>query len=379
MYLLNPVSGKVTHLTPGKGEVENVSISKDLQTVYYTTNIGDINRRHIWKVDVKTGKTVQISKTKNIEWSPVPLENGLAILNASAQKPAWPALLSEKGKITEIASEFFPSTFPQSAMVTPQSIMITATDGMQAPAQIFLPPNHKKGQKHPALIFTHGGSRRQMLLGFHYSSYYSNAYALNQYFASKGYVVLSLNYRSGIGYGMEFREALNYGAQGASEYFDLAGAGIYLKNRDDVDAKKIALWGGSYGGYLTAHGLARASDLFACGVDIHGVHDWNEAIRNFVSSYSPEKLEAFAKLAFQSSPEYYIDGWKSPVLFIHGDDDRNVNFTETVRLAELLRERNVPFEQLVFPDEVHSFLLHRHWIQAYEAAFEFINRQFNKK
>lgn len=379
LYLLNPVSGKVTHLTPGKGELENVSISKDLQTVYYTTNIGDINRRHIWKVDVKTGKTVQISKTKNIEWSPVPLENGLAILNASAQKPAWPALLSEKGKITEIASEFFPSTFPQSAMVTPQSIMITATDGMQAPAQIFLPPNHKKGQKHPALIFTHGGSRRQMLLGFHYSSYYSNAYALNQYFASKGYVVLSLNYRSGIGYGMEFREALNYGAQGASEYFDLAGAGIYLKNRDDVDAKKIALWGGSYGGYLTAHGLARASDLFACGVDIHGVHDWNEAIRNFVSSYSPEKLEAFAKLAFQSSPEYYIDGWKSPVLFIHGDDDRNVNFTETVRLAELLRERNVPFEQLVFPDEVHSFLLHRHWIQAYEAAFEFINRQFNKK
>ena len=114
-------------------------------------------------------------------------------------------------------------------------------------------------------------------------------------------------------------------------------------------------------------------------MDIHGVHDWNEAIRNFVSSYSPEKLEAFAKLAFQSSPEYYIDGWKSPVLFIHGDDDRNVNFTETVRLAELLRERNVPFEQLVFPDEVHSFLLHRHWIQAYEAAFEFINRQFNKK
>jgi len=191
-------------------------------------------------------------------------------------------------------------------------------------------------------------------------------------------VVISLNYRSGIGYGMEFREALNYGAQGASEYYDLAGAGLYLKNRDDVDGTKIALWGGSYGGYLTAHGLARASDLFACGVDIHGVHDWNEGIRNFVSSYNPEKLKAFAELAFQSSPEYYIDGWKSPVLFIHGDDDRNVNFTETVRLAELLRKRNVYFEQLIFPDEVHSFLLHKNWVQAYEATFEFINSQFNK-
>ena len=110
--------------------------------------------------------------------------------------------------------------FP-SALVQPQSIKIKATDGNEAYGDLFLPPNHKNGEKHPALIFMHGGSRRQMVLGFHYSQYYSNAYALNQYFASKGYVVLSLNYRSGIGYGMEFREALNYGAAGASEVKDL--------------------------------------------------------------------------------------------------------------------------------------------------------------
>lgn len=378
LYALDLTSGKTKILTPGEGEVENVTLSKNLQTIYYTTNIGDINRRHVWKVDVKTGIQVQLSKTQNSEWSPIETDKNLVVLHASAQRPAWPALLSINGAVTDLAKEYFPSSFPQSSMITPQAIMITATDGMKVPAQIFLPANHKPGEKHPALIFTHGGSRRQMLLGFHYSSYYSNAYALNQYFANKGYVVISLNYRSGIGYGMEFREALNYGAQGASEYYDLAGAGLYLKNRDDVDGTKIALWGGSYGGYLTAHGLARASDLFACGVDIHGVHDWNEGIRNFVSSYSPEKLKAFAELAFQSSPEYYIDGWKSPVLFIHGDDDRNVNFTETVRLAELLRKRNVYFEQLIFPDEVHSFLLHKHWVKAYEATFDFIDRQFKK-
>lgn len=379
LYALDLATGKTKHLTPGEGEVENVTMSKNEQTIFYTTNIGDIDRRHIWQVDVKTGVAAQISKTKNAEWSPVVTENGLAIMYATAQRPAWPALVSGNGTITDLSKESFPASFPQASMVTPQAIMITATDGMKVPAQIFLPANHKPGEKHPALIFTHGGSRRQMLLTFNYGQYYSNAYALNQYFANKGYVVISLNYRSGIGYGMEFREALNYGAQGASEYFDLAGAGLYLKSRDDVDGNKIALWGGSYGGYLTAHGLARASDLFATGVDIHGVHDWNEGIRNFASSYSPEKLKAFAELAFQSSPEYYIDGWKSPVLFIHGDDDRNVNFTETVRLAELLRNRNVYFEQLVFPDEVHSFLLHRNWVKAYEASFEFINRQFSKK
>lgn len=379
LYVLDIGTGKTKLLTPGEGEVENVTMSNNLQTVFYTTNIGDIDRRHIWHADIKTGVATQMSKTKNAEWSPVQTENGLAVLYATAQKPAWPALVSANGVVTDLAKEIFPAAFPQTSMVIPQAIMITATDGMKVPAQIFLPANHKPGDKHPALIFLHGGSRRQMLLTFNYGQYYSNAYALNQYFANKGYVVISLNYRSGIGYGMEFREALNYGAQGASEYFDLVGAGLYLKSRDDVDGSKIALWGGSYGGYLTAHGLARASDLFAAGVDIHGVHDWNEGIRNFVNAYNPEKLKAFADLAYQSSPEYYIDGWKSPVLFIHGDDDRNVNFTETVRLAEMLRKRNVYFEQLVFPDEVHSFLLHRNWVKAYEASFEFINRQFRIK
>jgi dipeptidyl aminopeptidase/acylaminoacyl peptidase len=102
---------------------------------------------------------------------------------------------------------------------------------------------------------------------------------LNQYLVSQGYVVLSVNYRSGIGYGMEFREAENYGATGASEYNDVVGAGLFLKSREDIDGTKIGLWGGSYGGYLTALGLAKASDLFAAGVDIHGVHDWNVVVK----------------------------------------------------------------------------------------------------
>ena len=249
---------------------------------------------------------------------------------------------------------------------------------MQVTGDLFLPPNHKTGDKHPALIFLHGGSRRQMLLGFHYGQYYSNSYALNQYFASQGYVVLSLNYRSGIGYGLDFREALNYGADGASEVKDLMGAGLYLKNRDDVDAKKISLWGGSYGGYLTAHGLAQASDLFACGVDIHGVHNWNDEIPTFASWYDYAKFPAMAKKALESSPVYYLKGWKNPVLLIHGDDDRNVPFSESVNIAEPLRKQGVQVEQLVLPDEIHGFLLHRSWLKVYTAAFEFIQRQINK-
>ncbi len=105
--------------------------------------------------------------------------------------------------------------------------------------------------------------------------YYNNAYGMNQYLASLGYVVLSINYRSGIGYGMQFRWAVNQGPSGASEYHDVEGADLYLRAREDVDPKRIGLWGGSYGGYLTAMGLSRGSDLFAAGVDFHGVHDWS--------------------------------------------------------------------------------------------------------
>ena len=241
--------------------------------------------------------------------------------------------MKNNGMTEDLAKKSFPQSFPKSGLVIPTAIKITATDGMKVPAQLFVPATKKEGDKRPAVIFLHGGSRRQMLLGFNYGQYYSHAYALNQYFASKGYIVISLNFRSGIGYGLNFREAENYGATGASEFYDVLGTGLYLKSREDVDPDKITLWGGSYGGYLTAMALSRASDLFACGVDIHGVHDWNEGIRNFVPSYVPEKMPDFKALAFRSSPEHSVDGWKSPVLFIHGDDDRNVNFTETVRMA----------------------------------------------
>ena len=217
-----------------------------------------------------------------------------------------------------------------------------------------------------------------MLLGFNYGDYYHKSYALNQYLASKGYVVLAVNYRSGIGYGMEFREALDYGATGASEYADVVGAGLYLKSREDVNGSKIGLWGGSYGGYLTALGLARASDLFACGVDIHGVHDWNVVVRNFIPSYDATKRTEWAKVAFESSPMNFMNGWKSPVLLIHGDDDRNVPFSETVTISESLSEKGVYYEQLIFPDDVHSFLLHKNWLACYKATAEFFDRFLKK-
>jgi dipeptidyl aminopeptidase/acylaminoacyl peptidase len=143
-----------------------------------------------------------------------------------------------------------------------------------------------------------------------------------------------------------------------------------LAAQPEVDAKRIGLWGGSYGGYLTALGLARNSDLFVAGVDMHGVHDWKTDIWD-EKYVAPE----WTKVPYDSSPVAYLDRWKSPVLFIHGDDDRNVGFSQTVDLIARLRAKGVHLEQLVFPDDIHDFLLHRHWVEAYAAGSEFFDRQ----
>lgn len=365
-------------LTPGEFDVEDVFLSIQTDEILYSSNQSDIDRRHLWRVSAVGSEPKPVTTGNGIEWSPVLVGDSLqtiAYLSSDARRPAHVSIISTSTATRDLALQPMPSDFPSSQLVEPQQIIFTSPDGMKIHAQLFRSPNMAQGKRYPAMIFFHGGSRRQMLLGWHYRPYYHNAYALNQYLASHDFIVLSVNYRSGIGYGMEFREALKYGATGASEFNDVIGAGNYLRERADVDSQRIGLWGGSYGGYLTALGLARASDMFAAGVDFHGVHDWNVEIRNFVPAYDPKAKPDAAKIAFESSPLSSVKTWRSPVLLIHGDDDRNVPFGETMRLIEELRIQKVEFEQLIFPDEIHSFLTHRRWLQAYNAAAEFLQRR----
>jgi dipeptidyl aminopeptidase/acylaminoacyl peptidase len=381
LYAVGAAGGTPQLLTPGNYEVEHVTLTPDRSAVVFSSNqeepgSHDIDRRHVYRVPVAGGRVEAMTRGATIEWSPVVASDGhaVAFLRSDARTPAHPAIQSA-GRTRELAPASMPADYPAAALVVPEPVVFTAADGMPIRGQLFLPPGRAAGTKHPAVAFFHGGSRRQMLLGWHYGEYYHRAYAFNQYLALRGYVVLSVNYRSGTGYGLDFREALNYGATGASEFQDVLGAGLYLRGRADVDPVRVGLWGGSYGGYLTALGLSRASDLFAAGVDIHGVHEWNAVIRNFVDTYDPAARGDEARLAFDSSPMASVATWRSPVLLIHGDDDRNVPFSETVNLVEALRRQGVEFEQLIFPDEIHSFLLHRTWIRAFEAAGEFFDRK----
>jgi dipeptidyl aminopeptidase/acylaminoacyl peptidase len=381
LYAVPAAGGPPVALTAGEFEVEHVASGPDAASVVYSSNANDIDRRHLWAVPVGGGAPSPLTTGGGIEWSPVLTSDGaLAFLRSSGTRPAHPALQRGGEKAArEIARGAFPADFPSAALVEPEAVSFAATDGQRVPAQLFRPRDLVAGQRRPAVIFFHGGSRRQMLLGFHYMSYYHHTYAMNQYLAGLGYVVLSVNYRSGTGYGLQFREALDYGPTGASEYADVVGAGQYLRSRADVDPSAIALWGGSYGGYLTALGLARNSDLFAAGVDIHGCHDWNVVIRNFQPEYEPLRVPEAARSAFEASPMASVASWRSPVLLVHGDDDRNVPFSETVTLAEALRKQGVPFETLVFPDEVHGFLLHARWLEVFERSADFLDRHLRRR
>jgi dipeptidyl aminopeptidase/acylaminoacyl peptidase len=245
-------------------------------------------------------------------------------------------------------------------------------DGTEIHGQLFLP---RMPGKHPALVFMHGGPIRQMLPAWHYMDYYHNAYGMNQFLAMHGYIVLSVNYRCGIGYGRAFRRAENQGPYGASEYQDIVSAARFLQTRPEVDANRIGLWGGSYGGYLTAMGLARDSQLFKAGVDFHGVHDWSLRARLRGAEDWGIRGDEMMRKAFNSSPVAGVANWRSPVLFIMGDDDRNVDFAETTDLVSRLREQGkARIETLIFPDEVHDILLHQNWVHAYNAALDFFNR-----
>jgi dipeptidyl aminopeptidase/acylaminoacyl peptidase len=276
-----------------------------------------------------------------------------------------------------IGAELIPAELPMSRLVTPKQVIFQSPDGLSIHADLFLPPGG--AAKKPAIVYVHGGPPRQMQLGWNYSDYYSNAYASNQYLASLGFVVLAVNYRLGIGYGYDFHQPPHAGLWGAAEYQDIKAAGEWLQRQVFVDGKKIGIYGGSYGGYLTAMALARDSKLFAAGVDIHGVHDWVTSSSLFSSNNNKyEKapdLDLAVKTAWRSSPVSSIGAWTSPVLLIHADDDRNVRFNQSTDLINRLEKKGVPYETLMIVDDTHHLMRWENAVTVYGAVADFFVRK----
>jgi dipeptidyl aminopeptidase/acylaminoacyl peptidase len=288
-------------LTHGEFEVEQAALMPGGQEMIFSSNQGDPDRRHLWKVSITGSPAVALTWDTGIEVWPTPTSDPgvVAYLHSDARTPLRVAIRMG-GETRNLDPRAIPADFPLKSLVEPRPVVFPAADGLPIHGQLFLPPAAAKWPA-PAVVFFHGGPRRQMLLGWHSMYYYWNAYAMNQYLAASGYVVLSVNYRGGTGYGLDFREALHAGPAGASELNDIQGAAMYLCSRADVDPARIGAWGGSYGGYLTAMALARSSALFKAGVDFHGVHDWARELG--IPATEPDY-----KLAFESSPMADLSG-----------------------------------------------------------------------
>jgi dipeptidyl aminopeptidase/acylaminoacyl peptidase len=382
LYSIGENGGTPLLLTPGNYMAEYIHLSPDRRSLVFAANSGtDINdddRRHVVKVPVDRADPRVMTPGTGLEWNPFVTGDGQSIvfIGATAQTPPVPAVMPITGGTPRwIGADRIPAEFPTTQLVIPRKVVFKSSDGLSIHGQLF----NKAGQtgKKPAVIFVHGGPPRQMLLGWHYSDYYSNAYAENQYLANLGFVVLSVNYRLGIGYGHDFHHPPNAGTRGAAEYLDVKAGAEYLRSLPEVDPSRIGIYGGSYGGFLTAMALARNSDLFAAGVDIHGVHDWttdSQRARRDRYELPPDNERAF-EVAFKSSPVAYMRGWKSPVLLIHGDDDRNVRVAQTVDLAQRLDAARVPYEEMIIPDDTHHFMRHANSVKVDSAVAEFLTRK----
>ena len=382
LYAVDTAGGDARLLTPGHFMVENVVLSPDHRSLVYSANTGetrdDEDRRHLFRVGTDGHAPQPLTSGDSLEWSPAALTEGrVAYIAAGAQRPAVVDVLTRPGE-SHTLDTGSTKDYPSSALVIPKLVSFKSPDGLTIQGQLFRQAG--AGAQQPGVIFVHGGPTRQMLLGWHYMDYYSNAYAVNQYLAAHGFTVLSVNYRLGIGYGRAFQHPEHAGPAGAAEYQDALAGARYLQQVGGVDPKRIAIWGGSYGGYLTGLALARNSDVFKAGVDFHGISNWVPFLAK--AQELPEHwYEASAEwkkaidTAFAASPDADIAKWKSPVLLIHADDDRNVPFDQTVELAHRLEQQHTPFEELIIPNDIHGFLRRASWMQADQATVQFLSRQ----
>ena len=389
LYSLPVTGGTAILLSPGAFMVEHITLSPDKKWLYYSANTGtdkkDIDRRHIARVPVDKAAAEVLSPGTDMEWTPMLTGDAqhLIFITTIGQQPPLPAIIETvkvkrfAKNITLLSKENIPVSFPTAKLTAPEQVIFNAPDGQPIHAQLF--KGRGTASKKPAIIYIHGGPSRQMLLGWNYSEYYTNAYALNQYLASLGFNVLSVNYRLGIGYGYDFHHAKNGGTAGVSEYQDIKAAAEWLASQNNTDPKRIGVYGGSYGGYLTNMALAKDSKLFAAGVSIHGLGDrtidrTSEIVLPDRYEKAPDAEKA-VKVAWESSPVAYLDTWTSPVLLIHGDDDRNVPFNQSTDLNKRLEERGIPVETLVIVDDTHHWMKYENVMKVNQATADFFIRK----
>lgn len=370
LYIHDVISGTQKALTKGSYEVFDPFVSKDGSHWYLTTSEVDPGERHFYKMPLFGGKMEKLtSLTGNNEVALSPDEKHLAILYSYSNKP-W-ELYYKRNKATEHAVALTSGQseeFKQYDWRDPQYIRFTATDGAQVPARLYTPsPEAKNGA---AVIFVHGAGYLQNVHKW-WSSYFRE-YMFHNLLTDLGYTVLDIDYRASAGYGRDWRTGI-YRHMGGKDLSDQVDGAKYLIGTQGIDADKIGIYGGSYGGFITLMAMFNESDTFAAGAALRSVTDWAHYNHGYTSNILNEPKydpEAYRK----SSPIYFAEGLKGHLLIAHGMVDVNVHFQDVVRLSQRLIELGKDnWEMAVYPAEDHGFVEPSSWTDEYKRILKLFN------
>ncbi len=395
LYLYDRTTKRMRQMTFGEGEdmgyVGDVPVwAPDGRYVCYASNLEGHGERQLWLLDADEESALPLTEIPGTNVSPRWSPDGsptLAFVHCDSRRSAdlWVldvpmrAWIGEarivEGSSTKQLTRTQPDSWPDELSIEPEEVEYRGAGGLSITGYLMKPPglDEGSGKTYPALVWVHGGPVRQMRPGFHPSRSYAFFHAFSQYLAHRGYITLAINFRGGIGYGREFRNAL-FRKMGVDDVADVVAGGRYLKSLPYVDEEKVAVWGLSYGGYMTLTALTKYPDEFAMGINVAGVYDfvqWTHWIQrakgpwtgNF-SVFFDGDPEDNPDTYFAGSPCNYIEDMTKPLVSLHGTADRNVDFAQMDRIVKDCLRLEKVHDAHYYPDEAHMFTRRDTWKDA---------------
>ncbi len=375
LYRVSADGGEPKQLTSGAFEVTGVKLSEDKSKFYLTTSEVSPYEFHFYSMSTEGGPRTRMTQTAGRHAVTLsPDEKWMADVYSYVNKP--PELFVSGTSTTASSVKLTDSPAPEFwsyAWLDQPIVQIPARDGATVPGKFFKPTNFKKGG--PAVIFVHGAGYAQNVHRGWSSYYRENMF--HHYLVERGYAVLDLDYRASSGYGRDWRTAI-YRFMGGKDLDDQLDGAKWLVANQGVDAKRIGIYGGSYGGFITLMAMFTQPGIFAAGAALRPVTDWSHYNHGYTSNILnlPQKdVEAYRK----SSPIYHAAGLEGALLICHGMVDVNVHFQDTVRLVQKLIElRKENWEAAMYPVEDHGFVQPSSWADEYKRIFNLFEKNLKK-
>jgi dipeptidyl aminopeptidase/acylaminoacyl peptidase len=360
-------------LTKGQWEVSAVALSRDQRTFYLATSEQSPFELHVHRMAVTGGPRERLTaRTGAHSVTLSPDEQWLADVHSTASHPPELFVMRNRAGAEAIQLTTSPTAdWLAFKWIVPEIVMIPASDGVKVPARIYRPTDMGASPNGAGVIFVHGAGYLHNV--HNYWSSYPREYMFNHYLASKGYVVLDVDYRGSAGYGRDWRTAI-YRYMGGRDLQDHVDASRYLQRELRISPDRVGIYGGSYGGFITLMALFTAPEHFGAGAALRSVTDWAHYSHTYTGRIL--NLPHTDTLAYRrSSPIYFAEGLRDPLLMAHGMVDVNVHFSDIVRLTERFIELGkTNWELAVYPVEDHGFVRPSSWTDEYRRIFELFER-----